>query len=228
MNNKISSVIYILTNPSFPEYVKIGYADDIDKRLKELNRSECIPYAFRLYAYYKVPVRLTDLKIHKMIDNINPNLRSIEEFNGKTRRREFYAMSAADAYLILESIASINGLEENLVLVQETEHQLKDEEQAEKIRVKGSIPRLDWMIEQNLLKRDDEIYVISNPNEVAKIIDGSNVQYKDKQISLNTFAKTVTGSKSICAYKYVREVKSKKTLDELRKNRMKELGMIND
>lgn len=27
-------VIYILTNPSFPEYVKIGYADDIDNRLK--------------------------------------------------------------------------------------------------------------------------------------------------------------------------------------------------
>ena len=24
-------VIYILTNPSFPDYVKIGYADDIDK-----------------------------------------------------------------------------------------------------------------------------------------------------------------------------------------------------
>ena len=30
-------VIYILTNPSFPDYVKIGYADDIDKRLKQLN-----------------------------------------------------------------------------------------------------------------------------------------------------------------------------------------------
>ena len=24
-------VIYILTNPSFPDYVKIGYADDIEK-----------------------------------------------------------------------------------------------------------------------------------------------------------------------------------------------------
>ena len=34
MENK--GVIYILTNPSFPEYVKIGYADDIDKRLKQL------------------------------------------------------------------------------------------------------------------------------------------------------------------------------------------------
>ena len=29
MDNK-SGVIYILTNPSFPDYVKIGYADDID------------------------------------------------------------------------------------------------------------------------------------------------------------------------------------------------------
>lgn len=26
-------VIYILTNPSFPEYVKIGYADDLKQRL---------------------------------------------------------------------------------------------------------------------------------------------------------------------------------------------------
>lgn len=37
--------IYILTNPSFPEYVKNGYADDIDKRLKQLNRMHalCFP-----------------------------------------------------------------------------------------------------------------------------------------------------------------------------------------
>ena len=26
-------VIYILTNPSFPEYVKIGYAKDLEKRI---------------------------------------------------------------------------------------------------------------------------------------------------------------------------------------------------
>ena len=49
-----TGVIYILTNPSFPEYVKIGYADDIDKRLQQLNRSERIPFAFRVYATYEV------------------------------------------------------------------------------------------------------------------------------------------------------------------------------
>lgn len=35
-------VIYILTNPSFPQYVKIGYADNVESRLKQLNNSECI------------------------------------------------------------------------------------------------------------------------------------------------------------------------------------------
>ena len=34
---KKAGVIYILITPSFPEYVKIGYADDIDKRLQQLN-----------------------------------------------------------------------------------------------------------------------------------------------------------------------------------------------
>ena len=124
-------VIYILTNPSFPDYVKIGYADDVERRLSELNRSECVPYAFRLYAYYRVPKRLTDMKLHQMIDKLNPSLRSIEEFDGKTRKREFYNMSPADAYYILETIAQINVLEENLVLVEPSESQLKDEEKAE-------------------------------------------------------------------------------------------------
>ncbi len=76
-------VIYILTNPSFPDYVKIGYADDIERRLQQLNRSECIPFAFRVFATYEVNSRLSDLKIHAIIDKINPDLRSIENFNGQ-------------------------------------------------------------------------------------------------------------------------------------------------
>lgn len=131
-------VIYILTNPSFTDYVKIGYADDVQKRLKELNRSECIPFTFRLYAYYEVPKRLTDMKLHHMIDSLNPNLRSIEEFDGKTRKREFYNISAADAYSILETIAQINGLEENLHLVKPSEKEMDEEETAEENRFLGA------------------------------------------------------------------------------------------
>lgn len=59
--------IYILTNPSFPDYVKIGYADDVNKRLQQLNRSECVPFAFRVFATYEVSSRLSDVKIHEII-----------------------------------------------------------------------------------------------------------------------------------------------------------------
>ena len=90
--------IYILTNPSFPNYVKIGYADDVDSRVRQLNSSACTPYAFRIYATYEVNSRLSDLKIHEIIDKLNPNLRSIDNFEGKKRVREFYAMTKEDAY----------------------------------------------------------------------------------------------------------------------------------
>ncbi len=37
--DKKAGVIYILTNPSFPEYVKIGYADDIEFPCKIINKT---------------------------------------------------------------------------------------------------------------------------------------------------------------------------------------------
>ena len=135
METKSQGVIYILTNPSFPDYVKIGYADDVNKRLKELNRSECIPFAFRLYAYYEVPQRLTDKKLHELIDMINPDLRAIEEFDGKRRTREFYNMTSEKAYKILQAIAQINGLEDNLHKVKPSEKDLEEEETAEENRI---------------------------------------------------------------------------------------------
>lgn len=130
MDDKSKGVIYILTNPSFPKYVKIGYSDNVNKRLEELNRSECIPFAFRLYAYYKVENRLSDKKVHELIDGLNPELRSVENINGKERKREFYAMPKEQAYSILKSIATINNLENNLVLVEPTKEEIEDEEEA--------------------------------------------------------------------------------------------------
>ncbi len=53
MNNFWGS-IYILTNPSFPDYVKIGYSKNVEERLCILNNSETVPFGFRLYAIYNV------------------------------------------------------------------------------------------------------------------------------------------------------------------------------
>ena len=125
MSAKKTGVIYILTNPSFPQYVKIGYANDLEQRLCQLNRSETLPYAFRAYATYETAHRLDDKVLHGLIDQLNPDLRAIETFNGKTRTKEFFEMSPADAYSILEAIAKISGTEDKLHRVMPTGVQLE-------------------------------------------------------------------------------------------------------
>lgn len=227
LNN--TGVIYILTNPSFPQYVKIGYANDLKSRLKSLNRSECIPFAFRVYAYYKVPKRLTDLEIHKIIDTINPNLRAIETIDGKERKREFYELSANDAYEILLGIAKINGMESNITLVEPTSKEIKEEEEAEEGRTKRvmtQLPRMDWLIEQGIVNIGDEVYIINHPDEVAVIKNAESVEYKGELMSFNQFGCKITGWKAIQIYAYMKKVGEKDTLAELREEKMHEFGMI--
>lgn len=223
MNNEVG-YIYILTNPSFHQYVKIGYANNLDARLKQLNRSECIPFAFRVYAYYKVPKRLSDTEIHKIIDTLNPNLRAIDNVDGKERKREFYELSADDAYEILLGIAKINGTEDNVVLVEPSEKDLKEEEQAEEGRVKAYLPRMNWLIEQKIVNIGDKVFIINHPDEVAEIVDSDNVMYKGRKMSFNKYGCEVTGWKAIQSYAFLKIVNGPdQTLAELREQRMSEL-----
>ena len=101
--------IYILVNPAFPSLVKIGYADNVQKRVKSLNSNSGLPDPYHVYATYKVKKRLEDLKLHKLIDSLDSDLRH-------TKNKEFYEMSPEKAYAILSAIAEINGDEELLVL----------------------------------------------------------------------------------------------------------------
>ena len=185
-----AGVIYILTNPSFPEYVKIGYADDVNRRLKELNRSECIPFAFRLFAYYEVSNRLSDKKIHEMIDRLNPNLRSIDEFEGKKRIREFYAMDAEEAYSLLEAIAEINGLKDNLHRVALTTKEIKEDEKAESVRAES------FRFSMCNLKEGDVVEYIFDSNIKCTIKSDKKITYNEEEYTLTGLAKVLLGKYS--------------------------------
>lgn len=196
-------VIYILTNPSFPEYVKIGYADDIEKRLQQLNRSECIPFAFRVYATYEVNSRLSDIKIHTIIDKLNPNLRSVESFNGKQRVREFYAMSPEDAYSILEAIAEIHGCSDNLKLVSPSEDEKVAEKTAQEIDTESHERAANFSFSKCQIAVGETIEYGENPEITAIVVDDRNVEYNNEVMSLTALAKLLTGIKySIAGPRY--------------------------
>lgn len=180
-----AGVIYILTNPSFPEYVKIGYADDVNKRLAQLNRSECIPFAFRVYATYEVSSRLSDKRIHEIIDRLNPDLRAIESFEGKKRVREFYAMSPEDAFQLLKAISEINGMENNLKLIIPN----KEEKQAEKLAKEISSKNENFSFAKCNIPEGAEIEYIHDPKIKCYVIDDRRVKYNEQTMYLTGLAK---------------------------------------
>lgn len=190
-----SGVIYMLTNPSFPEYVKIGYADNIDKRLKQLNRSECIPFAFRVYATYEVSSRLSDLKIHSIIDKLNPNLRSVESFNGQQRVREFYAMTPEDAYSILEAIAEIHGCVDKLKLHALSEEERTAEQIAQEIDTSSTERMSNFSFGKCQIPVGEIIEYYDSPDITATVVDDRNVEYNGETMSLTALAKLLSGKK---------------------------------
>ena len=122
--------VYILTNPSFPDYVKIGYADDVEERVGVLNSNECTPFAFRIYATMEVDARLKDKAVHKIIDRLAPDKRSIDKIDGKVRVREFYAMSPQEAVELLRDIADVFGFRERVKEYKKSKEEKEDEKVA--------------------------------------------------------------------------------------------------
>lgn len=134
MSENIVGSIYILTNPSFPDYVKIGYSKNVQERINKFNNSEAVPFGFRLYATYDVETQSADKVLHKIIDKLNADLRSIDTINDKVRVREFYLISPENAYELLEDIAIISGTRERLHLYKPTKEEVIEEKTAEKNR----------------------------------------------------------------------------------------------
>ena len=185
-NTEKKGVIYILQNPAFKEYVKIGYAHDIEKRLRQLNRSETIPFAFRVYAIYEVKSALTDMELHKLIDNLNPDLRTIETFDGKKRVKEFYAMSPEDAYSILESIAKISGTIDCLKRLTPEGHEILDDEIANE--VKENARRGPFRFSEVGIKIGEKIVYIEDTSIQPIVVDDRHIEWNNQTTSLSALA----------------------------------------
>ena len=170
-------VIYILTNPSFPEYVKIGYAAKLEERLRQLNRSEAIPYAFRAYATYEVESNLTDVVFHDLLDRLNPDLRSIETFVGRERKR---------------CIAKISGTEARLKKLTPEGHEILDEEMANEIAREAR--RGPFRFSKYGIPVGAKIKYINDPSIEVVVVDDRHVSYKGVTTSTSALAKELLES----------------------------------
>lgn len=189
-NKKEEGFIYILTNPAFKEYVKIGYTTDVNRRLSELNNKTAIPLSFRVYATYKVQVKDADKQIHRIIDLIDDDKRESETIDGKKRIREFYIMSAEEAYAILDAIATINDKKDCLKkwpISQEDKQQLL---LAEKVRKRSE----NFSFDKCEIPVGATIEFSIDPEKKATVLENNRVDYNGEEYSLTKLAQTLLGS----------------------------------
>ncbi len=192
MEEKIG-YIYVLVNPSFPEYVKIGYADNVDARVAQLNRSECTPFAFKKYAVLPVASRLADKNVHKLIDRFKPELRAKENVNGKIRIREFFAMSAKEAVEILDTIGGIYG--ETPQLFEQTSEEKDEQAMAEKAAI-ASERKSPFSFFKCGIKVGEVITYVHDTNITCTVANDREINYNGKLTSLSALAKKLLNRKN--------------------------------
>jgi len=97
----MTNIIYILTNQSMPDVVKIGITDNLARRMRELDRTGT-PLPFECYHAVEIndksKINFIEKKIH-------------ESFDDKRIRqnREFFSVTPQQAKAFLEVIEAIGG-----------------------------------------------------------------------------------------------------------------------
>ncbi len=176
--------IYIMTNPCLKDMVKIGYATDVETRRKQLSTT-ALPYEYEIYATYETSGKLEDKKLHKLIDNLNSDLRV-------SKNREFFVMTAEDAYELLESIATISG----------TQDKLKKKKATTNV---ASVPKTKKP-PINFVKCGipvgAELVYVEDPNVRVTVVSERKVLYNNEQTSLSAIVQNIKGIQAAAGPSY--------------------------
>ena len=169
--------VYIMTNPAYEGYVKIGATkDNPEKRREELSRPEGVMFPFEVYAYYETKNNLRDKALHRLIDQLNPELRV-------NKRREFYKLTPSEAYKIIEAIADFNGEKDKLYLVA-NDSTKKDDKKKRK-------PAIDYI--KCGMPEGSEFTFIYDESIKIYVLDGRHVEYNGKKTSISAAANQLLG-----------------------------------
>ena len=176
------SFIYIMTNPAYPGYVKIGATNrPVEERRVELSSQTGVMFDFEIYATYETSSDLTtegkgklkDTKLHHLIDKLNPNLRA-------NQKREFYKMKPEEALVLLMAIAEIAGNTDKIVKYAED-----DNNEDEKTR------RSHFSFAAARIPVESELTFTENPDIKVKILNDRQIEYEGKKTSVSDLAKTL-------------------------------------
>ena len=169
-------IVYILINQSMPDLIKVGITEDLERRMKELDKTGT-PLPFECFYAVEIDESLAP-KIEKKIH---------EGFDDKRLRqnREFFSATPEQAKSILEIAEIMGGKDvtpkEDIV---ETPQDKQALENAKKQRSKFNFQMIDLQPGTILKFRKDETIT-------CEVHDDTKIKFRDKITSLSNAAEII-------------------------------------
>ena len=126
-------------------------------------------------------------------------------------------------FLAIETIIPPPKIESFYVDVAQPTQIGKKVSKGESAASKESLPRIPKLFEWGLIKAGDKVYIKTQQEEIAEVLDSKRVRYKGQSMSFNEWGRLVTGWSAINVYEWTVVEGSKRTLDELRAEKLEAL-----
>ena len=168
----MNDIVYILTNPAFPDFVKIGKTKNLEKRVKSLSSHAGMPTPFEVY--YACTVE-DSAKVEKGLHDgfgdhrINP-------------KREFFRINPERVLAILK-LVEIENVASNSNFVDDIEDKKTlEKEQSRRSNFKFSLVNIEV---------GSELTFIRDEKFTAIVVDDRNIEFEGEITSLSKSASTI-------------------------------------
>ena len=172
----MSKIVYILTNQSMPDTIKIGITDNLERRMRELdNTSTPLPFE----CYYAVEVqdaKVIEKKIHEGLDDKRVR-----------QNREFFNTSPEQAKAILEIAEVMGG--KNVTPKEDIVETSQDKQALDNARKRSG--RIDYFGILGIAK-GTTLTFSKDQNITCEVADNGKVIFRGKETSLSGSALLIT------------------------------------
>ncbi|MBE8158754.1 MAG: GIY-YIG nuclease family protein [Betaproteobacteria bacterium] len=168
-------IVYLVSNPCFPDYVKIGKTDDLRQRLKVLSGTN-VPEPFELhYAINVEDAAGTERRLHRAFDKMRPN-----------KNREFFEIDPDSARAAMELICG-----EEVKLDWEADVEVADWPSFAEARRRADTKRDNFRFESLGISVGAILTFVDDKSITCEVAENNQVKYDGEIMSLSGAAKSV-------------------------------------
>lgn len=166
------AIVYVLTNPAFQNYVKVGKTTNLEQRLRQLDNTS-VPLPFR--CVYAVEVD-DDAQVERLVHQAFADHRT-------RTTREFFEI---DPQRVIAALKLTRGQD-----VTPKGDIAEDEEGVKALEKATRKPRKTYKLSDAGLKVGDIIYYANNDQITAQVVSEKKVMFEDEETSLSKSALTL-------------------------------------